>query len=423
MLLLQFFSLISTFRKPIQEHLSRLKRVSHRCYFDFDTHRDLQDSLFVEDSNNSETDEFVIRGKIVHGVTLGHLILGSFGKVKKVPALVDTGSHNLVATGAFAVEPLTRVEANKYFESHMSEYNLLQICPAGFEKFFCTEANYGSASYLTALAKTEVFLHERNSFSVFLEYILGNTDHSPEYFKENEILSIAGAGYQHGDFTTNNFLAAAVDKLQKKNSKKVPKTFTLRFVENRFEAVVGAQVEESEFVWIPLCKNYWNTTIAKGLWAKSKGESVQLFGETEVLFDTGSNVVSIPQRYFTGFRKGLDRVVTKTSGCFIEEDEKYSNIFYFCASSNFVMETQLVFGTGAVMVLNFADFLVFDSGDYKCAVVIGEKGFNVTVIGLSAWRGFDFMLDGDRNRLGFKPNENQCKFCSVSEGRAKNNNN
>ena len=243
--------------------MSRLKRVSHRCYFDFDTDRDLQDLLFVENSNSSEADEFVIRGQIVQGVTVGHLILGSFGKVERVPALIDIGSHNLVATGAFAVESLTRVEANKYFESHVSEYNLLQICPAGFKQFFCTEANYGSASYLTVLAKTEVLLHEGNSFSVLLEYILGNIDHSPEYFKYTPIISIGGAGYHYGDFTNNTFWAAAVNELQKNNSKEVPKIFTLRFVRNRFEAVVRAQVEESEFVWIPLRKNYWNTSLAK----------------------------------------------------------------------------------------------------------------------------------------------------------------
>ena len=87
------------------------------------------------------------------------------------------------------------------------------------------------------------------------------------------------------------------------------------------------------------------------------------------------------------------------------------------------METKLVFGTGAVMVLNFADFLVFDSDDYKCTPVIGDKDLNVTKIGLSALKGFDFVLNGDRNRIEFKPNGNLCKFCSVSEGHTDSSNN
>ena len=68
MLLLENFSFNLTFRKPVQEHLSRLKRINHSCYFDFDTYKNLHDSLSIESSNNSETNEFVIPGKIVQGM-------------------------------------------------------------------------------------------------------------------------------------------------------------------------------------------------------------------------------------------------------------------------------------------------------------------------------------------------------------------
>ena len=91
---------------------------------------------------------------------MGHLMLGSFGKLEKVVAVVDTRSHDLVVAGTFAVEPLTRAEANKYLKSHRNRCNFLWLCPAGFEGFFCTEASYVSVTYLTALAKTEFLLHK-----------------------------------------------------------------------------------------------------------------------------------------------------------------------------------------------------------------------------------------------------------------------
>ena len=74
------------------------------------------------------------------------------------------------------------------------------------------------------------------------------------------------------------------------------------------------------------------------------------------------------------------------------------------------METQLVFKTGTVMVLNFADFLIFYMEEYKCTIVTGEKDLTITTIGLPVWRGFDFVLDDNRNRFRFKPNENRCEF-------------
>ena len=419
MFLLQVFSLVLTFRKPIQEHFSRLKRVNNHCYFDNNTYESLQDLAFAE---SSETDKFVIHGQIINNVTVSHLLLGSFGKQEKIAVLVNTHSKDLVATGTFGIIPLTRTEAKTYLKNDMNEHNLLQSCPIDFKGFFCRELNYHSVIYLTALAKTNVSFHNGETFSVFLDYIIERIDRLKD-FEDSKIISIFGVGYQDGDFTTNSLWNAVVDKLQKIKSEKVPKTFALNFVENRFEAVVGAQIEEGQFVWVPLRKTYWNTTIAEGLWTKSEGESVQLLGETEVLFNTGSNVLSIPQKYFTGFKKGLDRVIRKTPGCFIEEDKYSSNIFYICAAGNFTMETQLVFKTGAVMVLNFADFLIFYVEEYKCTVVTGEKDLNVTIIGLPVWKGFDFVLDGDRNRLGFKPNENRCEFCSVSEGQPKNSGN
>ena len=87
------------------------------------------------------------------------------------------------------------------------------------------------------------------------------------------------------------------------------------------------------------------------------------------------------------------------------------------------MEIRLVFKTGAVMVLDFADFLVFDVFGYKCTMVLGEEKLKNMIIGLSAWKGFDFMLDGEENRLGFKSNENCCKFCLVSEKSSNSGNN
>ena len=206
MLLLQFLSFALTFRKPVQEHFSQLKRVNHRCYFGIDTHRDLNNLVFVENSNSLEADKFVMRGKIIDGMTVSHLTLGSFRELKKVAALVDTGSQRLVVAGNFEVEPLTRAEANIHFKSHINEYTLLQICPTDFENFFCTEANYGSASYLTAVAKTEIHIHKDEVFSVLAEFVIGKTDHSPEYFKDNQIISIVGAGYRGQQLHYQQFL-------------------------------------------------------------------------------------------------------------------------------------------------------------------------------------------------------------------------
>ena len=416
MFLLQLFSLALTVRKPIREHFSQLRRVGQRCYFSSNETIDFFNLAAVETSSPTKrTSEFVIQGFIIQGVSMGSLLIGSLDSPQRLVAIVDTGSSSLVAKGKFAVEPLTDAEISDYFENHLYKYTLERTCPVHYEEFLCTEANYGSESLLTALSKTNVFLQEGGSFSAFLEYIVGKTDHSSDFFKDSEIASIIGVGYQDGEFATNSFWVAARAALLERSSEKVPNTFALRFVGKRFDAVFGAQVVDTEFVWLPLGNEIWNTTVLEGMWTNSGSERVQLLTRTNILFDTGSNVVSIPQRQLSAFKQKLAGVLKHSPEWLIEENDKYDNIFYLCTSSNFAIGTQLIFETGAAMVLDLADFLVFKVDEYKCAVFIGDENTNLLIVGLSAWKGFDLVLDGDKNRLGFKPNKNLCQFCSVSD--------
>ena len=198
---------------------------------------------------------------------------------------------------------------------------MLQTCPVDLEEFFCREFNYSAVDYLAALAKKNVFLYKDTTVFVFLDYAIDGIDYSDRlsYFLYSRLLSIVGVGYQDGNFTTNSFWVTVIDKLEKINSKKVPKIFALRFFENRFEAVVRVQIEESRLVWVPLGKNYCNTTLVEGLWTKSERGNVQLLGKTEMPFNTCSNVFSLPQKDFTGFKKGAEKVMRKRLGVLLKK--------------------------------------------------------------------------------------------------------
>ena len=416
LLILQLVLLNLCSQRSFKEHFSTLRQVGDRCYLDLSKSKEFVNLVSADQLGYAQSiPDFRIHGHIIQGVPFGALHVGSADNPQRLVFLIDTGSNHFVAKGKFALQPLTEIEVEKYFENNPNKFFLQQTCPSGFEAFVCTEADYLSASFLTALGKTNIFSRQGWSFLTVLEYILGKTDHSPEFFKKSKIVSLLGVGYQNGDFMTNDFLVSARTALIERGSEEVPKTFTLSFLKDKLEAEVGERTVNKEFVWFPLRSGSLNTTTINELCLDSQYKSIKLLERTNVLFDTGSNVVSLPFRQFAPFKKGLAQMLAKIPDCFMEDDEHLNNAFYLCVPDGFEMETRISFETGAVMVLNFADFLPFEVEGNKCSLFIGDEQNDLLIIGLSAWKGFDLVLDGDRNRIGFKPNENCCKFCSISE--------